>query len=127
MDFFTAIKTCFRKYSDVKGRAQRSEFWFFVLFYVLIYVAAAIVDPSEILGAIISLVLFLPTIAVSIRRLHDIDKSGWWYLIALIPLVNLIWVIYFGTKKGSVGANRFGEDPLNGTAVQISHTPTIER
>lgn len=116
MDFVTAVKTCFNKYITFEGRAQRSEFWFFFLFMVIGSVVLSILDAILLprmewgpLGSIFSLVTFIPSIAVSARRLHDIDKSGWWQLINIIPVIGwivfLIWVCSLGTR----GPNRFGD------------------
>ena len=118
MDFVTAVKTCFNKYVTFEGRAQRSEFWYFFLFMLLGNVVLGILDtillPSMAWGplsSIFGLVTFIPSIAVSARRLHDIDKSGWWQLINIIPLIGwivfLIWVCSLGTR----GPNRFGDSP----------------
>lgn len=124
MDFQTAIKACFSKYVTFSGRASRSEFWWFILFIVIGNFVLGIVDLSlfgrsaggdsiSILGGLFSLAVFLPSIAVGVRRLHDVDKSGWWYLLALIPLVGgLILIVFFFIHRGTPGANRFGEDPL---------------
>jgi len=114
MGFGEAISTCFRKYAVFSGRAIRSEYWFFVLFEVLVIVALTIVDgllfgrPGGVLSSIGSLVFLLPALAVGARRLHDIDKSGWWLLIALVPLVGPIVLIVFFVQEGTPGANRFG-------------------
>lgn len=72
------------------------------------------VDGQQVslLGALFSLAVLLPNIAVGVRRLHDLDKSGWWYLLILIPLVGALVLIYFFVQKGTDGPNRFGADPL---------------
>jgi uncharacterized membrane protein YhaH (DUF805 family) len=113
MGFGEAISTCFQKYAVFSGRAIRSEYWFFVLFEILVLVALSIVDglvfgTPGLLSSIGSLALFLPALAVGVRRLHDIDKSGWWILIGLIPLVGPIVLIVFFVQQGTPGANRFG-------------------
>lgn len=118
MDFATAVKTCFNKYVTFEGRAPRSEYWYFFLFVLLGNAVFGVLDvillPSMEwgpLGSIFGLVTLLPWIAVATRRLHDIDKSGWWQLINFIPLIGwivfLIWVCSIGTR----GPNRFGDDP----------------
>jgi len=114
MDIQTSIKTCFNKYATFSGRASRSEYWFFVLFGFLGGIAALIIDvmilgysmESEYtpINSIFSLVLIIPTIAAACRRLHDVNKSGWWQLIAItiigiIPL--MIWLCSEGTKKNN--------------------------
>ena len=128
MDFQQAIKTCFSKYVTFSGRASRSEFWWFMLFifagnFILGFVDLSLFgrtaegDTISILGALFSLAVFLPSIAVGVRRLHDVDKSGWWYLLILIPLIGwLILIVFFFIHQGTAGSNRFGEDPLGGAA-----------
>lgn len=120
MGFGEAIQSGFRNYVGFNGRAARSEYWYWVLFAFLIGIAANIADWSlgggmstvGILGAIVGLALLLPNIAVAIRRLHDRDKSGWWLLLVLIPLIGAIILIVWFVVRGTAGANRFGPDPL---------------
>jgi uncharacterized membrane protein YhaH (DUF805 family) len=111
MDFATAVKTVvMQKYANFSGRAIRSEYWWFVLAYIIAYLVLAIVDyvlGAQLLTAILSLALLSPSIAVGVRRLHDLDKSGWWLLLGLIPIVGLI-LIYWFCQPGTPGANRFG-------------------
>jgi uncharacterized membrane protein YhaH (DUF805 family) len=120
MDFKTAILTCLNKYTTISGRAQRSEFWFFALFNLIGSVVANAMDAAliatlgfPIVSIIWLLALFLPGLCVSIRRMHDLDKSGWWILIALIPVIGILVYIYWLVSKGTDGPNRFGPDPLN--------------
>ena len=96
MGFGEAVSTCLRKYVTFAGRATRPEYWWFSLFAVIVYVIAFVVDLSAhtfVFDLIVSLGLLLPTLAVTTRRLHDAGRSGWWWLIALIPLVGGIWLI----------------------------------
>lgn len=111
MTFVDSIKTCFSKYADFKGRASRSEYWWFMLFYVIVYVALMVLAATleTPLLAVAILALFIPILAVSARRLHDTDRSGWMMLIGLIPLVGLL-VIYFMIQEGKE-PNRFGTAP----------------
>lgn len=118
MDFGDAIKSGFRNYVTFRGRAPRSEFWYWTLFAVLATVAGQITDTAIIEDAdhglvapLISLALFLPGWAVGIRRLHDIDRTGWWMLIAF-TIVGLILLFVWACIKGTSGQNRFGPDPL---------------
>ena len=117
MNFQTAVKTCLTKYVTVSGRAARSEYWYWVLFGVLVGIVANIVDAilfggnSRPVSSIVSLAILLPGIAVSVRRLHDLDRSGWWYLLVLIPVVGWIVLLVWFIGRGTVGSNRFGEDP----------------
>ncbi len=106
MTFSQSIGVCLSKYADFKGRASRSEYWWFVLFIVLIAAAASLVSGT--LYALTTLALLLPHAAVSVRRLHDIDRNGWWILLGLIPLVNLL-LIYWYCLKGDETSNQYGE------------------
>jgi uncharacterized membrane protein YhaH (DUF805 family) len=120
--FFAAIKSCFGKYATFSGRAARSEFWYFTLFNWLFQLPLMILD--EALGTpfavITMLVLLLPGIAVAVRRLHDTDRSGWWYLILLIPLIGVILFIVWACSKGTQGTNRFGGDPRGGEGEPLA-------
>lgn len=123
MDFMTAVRTCLSKYVDFTGRARRSEFWYFFLFSFLVQVVASILDSilgtdfdtgsSGLISTIATLALFLPSIAVSARRLHDIGKSGWWQLLAIIPIIGWIMVIIWYCTNTKPGANQYGPDPKN--------------
>jgi uncharacterized membrane protein YhaH (DUF805 family) len=98
MTFGESVRTCFSKYVDFNGVASRSEFWWFILFLVIVGVVLNIVDQTmgtPVLGAIFSLATILPQLAVGARRLHDTGRSGWWWLIVLIPLVGIIVLIVF--------------------------------
>jgi uncharacterized membrane protein YhaH (DUF805 family) len=117
MTFKDSIVAGFQKYFDFDGRATRSEYWWFVLFGLIVN-AVGLMDPSGILYILASLALFIPSLSVAVRRLHDIDKSGWWMLLVLVPLISLI-LIYWFCKRGTPGSNRFGVPSTNpGTDVQ---------
>ena len=103
--FVDAIKICLAKYADFNGRASRPEFWYFVLFNVIV---SLVVGWIPYLGILIALALLLPGIAVGVRRLHDIDRTGWWLLIGFVPLVGFIVLVVFNCTKGTEGTNRFG-------------------
>lgn len=111
MTFQDAVKTCLtQKYLDFSGRARRPEYWWFALFVFIGNVVFAIIG-IDLLGALWGLALLLPSIAVGVRRLHDLDKSGWWLLIGLIPLIGFLVLLYFFVQPGTSGANRFGPEP----------------
>jgi uncharacterized membrane protein YhaH (DUF805 family) len=93
MTFQESISTCFMKYSDFNGRASRAEYWWFILFTFLAGAVFSIF--SEALAMVFHLGVFLPTIAAGARRLHETNRSGWWQLIALIPIVGWIILIVF--------------------------------
>ena len=113
--FFDAIGVCLtKKYATFSGRASRSEFWWFVLFYfILSFVAGVVQAGDEQLGAILVIVaglgLFLPNIAVTVRRLHDTDRSGWWFWISLVPFIGLIVLLVFMCMAPTPGRNRFND------------------
>jgi uncharacterized membrane protein YhaH (DUF805 family) len=100
MNFIDAIKSGFQNYANFKGRATRSEYWWWVLFTVIANAVGTAV-LGEDLGSIVSLALLLPTIAAAVRRMHDVSRSGWW---VLLPIVNLI----FGLTPTKQEANQWG-------------------
>jgi uncharacterized membrane protein YhaH (DUF805 family) len=122
MTFGEAIKSGFRNYVTFSGRAARSEYWYWTLFVVLLTIAAQIIDhaifddPTEtgLAQPLISLVLFLPGIAVAMRRLHDLDRTGWWLLI-VFTVVGILLLLYWDCLKGTTGPNQYGPDPLAGS------------
>jgi uncharacterized membrane protein YhaH (DUF805 family) len=112
------VRRCFALYATFTGRARRSEFWFFWLFNLLANGVAAILDAALFngapLNAIVSLVLLVPNIAVAVRRLHDVGRSGWWLLMMLVPLVGIVVLVIWYISQGEHGPNRFGPDPRGG-------------
>ena len=123
LNFFQAIQTCLKKYFIVKGRASRSEYWYFQLLFspIAFYagfwsdpVSTGMIDPPPLYLISLALVvlLFIPAITSQVRRFHDKDKSGWFILINLIPFVGWIIVLVICIDKGTAGKNRFGEYPL---------------
>lgn len=124
-----AVKTVFGKYAVFSGRARRSEYWWWVLFVAIVSIATQIIDGAVLAPAlglqafqedagrpltmIFSLGILLPGLGVSVRRMHDIDRSGWWLLIAFVPVLGILLVIYWFVQIGTTGANRFGTDPLS--------------
>lgn len=104
MTFVDAVKTCLTKYTDFSGRATRSEYWWFVLFFTIVLTVGAVVDEFGTLVVLVA--LLLPLLSVSTRRLHDTDHSGWFQLLNLVPLGNF-YVLYLNVKAGTGGANRF--------------------
>ncbi|MDO4224086.1 MAG: DUF805 domain-containing protein [Acinetobacter sp.] len=119
---FTYFKEAFTKnYANFKGRARRREYWGFFIFSLPITITAnfATTKIGEIICFIILLAIFLPAISLEVRRLHDINKSGWfalYHFLTLIPVIgewlSIIITITLGCISGTQGANRFGEDPL---------------
>jgi uncharacterized membrane protein YhaH (DUF805 family) len=111
-----AITSVYGHYFDFRGRAMRSEFWWFVLFYVVVSVVIAVLSSgmrdSGFAAAYGLFILFsiVPYLAVGARRLHDRNRSGWWQLLSLIPLAGLI-LLYWWALQGDPGPNRFGPPP----------------
>jgi uncharacterized membrane protein YhaH (DUF805 family) len=115
--FLLALK----KYAMFSGRSQRAEYWYFTLFYTLIVLALSFVDGltgafSEaygvgLLSGLFMLAMLLPSLAVTVRRLHDTDRTGWWVLILLAPLIGVIVLIVFLVLDGTSGDNRYGSNP----------------
>ncbi len=118
MTFVESVKICFRKYAEFRGRASRSEYWWFSLFLLLLYVVAAVLGNRILIAA--SLGTILPAISVFVRRLHDVGRSGWWYWIYLVPLVGTIVLLVWCCKKGTVGPNDYGPDPFSPAASDLS-------
>jgi uncharacterized membrane protein YhaH (DUF805 family) len=118
MGFGDAIRTCLSKYLTIQGRARRSEYWWFYLFVIVVATLPTQLGmamesvPVLVVGGLMSLALIIPSITAGIRRLHDKDKSGWWFFIGLVPLVGIILLLYWFVTAGTAGPNRFGEDPL---------------
>ncbi len=121
MNFQQAIVSGFQNYVTFNGRAARSEYWYWVLFALLGGAVTGILDYALFdtdfspLNSILNLVLFLPSLAIGIRRLHDLDRTGWWTLIAL-TIIGIVVLLAWACMKGTTGPNRFGADPLDGTA-----------
>jgi uncharacterized membrane protein YhaH (DUF805 family) len=115
MDFMQAVQTVLNNYANFKDRSRRSEYWWWVLAYIIAIIAVSIVGgvigASMLLSNLLALALLVPNIAVGVRRFHDIGKSGWWLLISLIPVIGWIAVIYFAAQP-SDGPNQYGEGPL---------------
>lgn len=110
-----------RNYVGFSGRARRQEYWFFVLFNFIITLALIFVDaligalnPQTgigVLSGLYSLAVFIPTFAVTVRRLHDTSRTGWWLLIAFIPLIGAIVLLVFMFLDSTSGTNEYGPDP----------------
>ena len=116
MQFSDAIQTVFQKYAVFEGRAGRPEYWYWVLFTVLVSIAANILGEvigvtGNALGALFSLATLVPSIAVGVRRLHDTGRSGWNLLWGVIPLLGWVVVLYFTVQPSEAGTNRFGPQP----------------
>lgn len=109
-----------RKFATFSGRARRSEYWMFTLFNAIVYGALLLVDALLGTNMILALVYILagavPSLAVSVRRLHDTGKSGWWLLIGIIPLIGTIALLVFMFQDSYPGDNEYGPNPKMATA-----------
>jgi len=121
MNFAESISSCFSQYANFRGRASRSEYWFFTLFYFLVIFGAMILDiilfdiVYGLFYFITWIALLIPCICVWVRRLHDINVSGWWWIpIALTTFifVGVIWWLVWAVQKGDEGSNEYGANPL---------------
>jgi len=114
MDFMQSVQTVLKNYAKFEGRSGRAEYWWWFLAFLIAYAAATIVGKAmgmgDLLASLLALGVLLPNVAVSVRRWHDIGKSGWWTLLLVIPFVNLIVMLIFLTKV-SEGPNQYGEGP----------------
>jgi uncharacterized membrane protein YhaH (DUF805 family) len=133
-------KVVFENYANFSGRARRSEYWFyrlasvfvFLLFLVLGAIIYALTENGPLaigigygLLALYGLLTFLPSFAVAVRRMHDVGKSGWFLFIALVPLVGPIWLLVLFFTEGDSGENAYGSDPKN-TIEEISEIGKVE-
>src|SRR5687768_3369411 len=118
-----------RKYADFQGRARRSEYWLFTLLILIVLLLLGLLSgltggdpesfgPFDIVAVGVALAVLIPSIAVTVRRLHDTNRSGWWYLISFIPLIGALVLIVFLVLPGTPGANRFGPDPKGGAPAE---------
>lgn len=138
MGFGQAISTCLGKYASFTGRASRAEFWWFILFYIILQVIANALDfalnlrvfrvaPETvtvegstfvlqstgvgILSTVLIIVLFLPLVSVAVRRLHDTDRTGWWWWLGVLCCIGTIVLIIFWASPGTPSENRYGPPP----------------
>jgi len=133
MNFFEAVSSGFHNYVNFSGRAVRSEYWYWTLFATVVVAVLGAIDqllyPGARIGTfsivdmIISLALVLPSIAVSVRRLHDIDRTGWWVLLGF-TIIGVLLLIYWACQRGTVGQNRFGPDLIPALTTGPARTTT---
>ena len=114
MTFTESVTYCLTNYFNFSGRASRSEYWWFILACMIAGVIGAVVDAAtgrQFVETLVSLGTIVPTLAAAARRLHDTDRSGWWQLLAFIPLIGWIVLIVWLATGGTPGVNRFGPQP----------------
>ena len=116
MDYFLHV---LKNYAVFRGRARRREYWMFTLFslifsaaaFILDYVLGFAKDGNGVISSLYSLALLVPSLAVGVRRLHDVNKSGWFMFILFVPLVGVIWLLVLDCTEGTDGPNEYGPDP----------------
>lgn len=125
MNFVEAVRSGFNNYANFSGRALRSEYWWWVVFVWIAGMVANLIDAafgwrvyettvngiqqgSGPIAALVGLALLIPGLAVAVRRLHDTDRSGWWLLIGIIPIIGWIVLLYFFVISGTPGPNKYG-------------------
>lgn len=121
MSFGESVKPCFQKYVTFKGRARRSEYWWFCLLNLIVSIVTFVLDYQmdtiniEVglgaLSGLYTLIVFLPGLAVSVRRLHDTGHSGWYYLLTFIPILGALFLLYFFVSDSAPEENRYGKSP----------------
>lgn len=122
-----------KNYATFSGRARRKEYWMFFLFNVLISLGLGVLDivagtysveyETGFFSALYSLLVLIPSIAVSVRRLHDTNRSGWWVVISLIPIIGVLVLFVFTCLDSQPGTNRFGANPKEASSQTL---PAVE-
>ena len=109
-----------KKYAVFNGRARRKEYWMFFLYYIIIAIVLGVVEvilgSPGVIGTLYSLALLIPWIAVTVRRLHDTGRTGWWSLIGLVPIIGAIVLLVFTVQDSKSGQNQYGTNPKEATA-----------
>lgn len=112
---FDYFKLALSRFTDFSGRSRRSEYWYYVLFQIISVIVAWMIDMMlwefPILYFLAALGFFLPSLAVAIRRLHDTSRSGWWLLIAIVPFIGGLILLYFMVQDSTPGTNQWGPNP----------------
>lgn len=119
MTFQDAVRVCLSKYADFSGRARRSEYWWFVVFAAVASTVASVLDAiigtrfggTGLIQVLVTLVLLIPSLAVGVRRLHDVGQTGWWVLLLLIPVVGAVVLILAFYIRDSAPDNQYGPSP----------------
>jgi len=129
MNYYLSV---LKNYAKFDGRARRAEYWYFVLFNIIFAITAILLDnalglANELTGygpiyGLYLLFVLIPGLAVGVRRLHDIGKSGWMILVALIPLIGGIWILILMATEGDKGENEYGPDPKGNTSGSTNET-----
>ena len=119
----------FRRYAEFSGRSRRKEYWMFTLLLIIVNVLVGIVELSlglagtmgyGPLSLVVLLAVFIPSIAVSVRRLHDTGRSGWWLLLVFLPIIGGLVLLVFFVLEGTRGPNEYGPDPKRSGAGEAA-------
>lgn len=127
MGFADAVRTCLSKYATFSGRARRSEYWFFYLFFVLVALVGSVLDAvlgTAFIAGLIVVALLLPMLAANVRRLHDTSRSGWWLLLGFVPLVGGIVLLVFSCLDSVPEPNQYGPSPKHAPQDGYGVQPT---
>jgi uncharacterized membrane protein YhaH (DUF805 family) len=112
MDWYLSV---LKKYTQFSGRSRRKEYWMFSLISFLFIIALGLIEGllgiDGFLRAIYSLAVLVPSLAVVVRRLHDTNRNGWWFLIGLVPIVGIFVLLYFLVQDSQAESNQYGENP----------------
>lgn len=120
MGFLHAISYGFKHFADFSGRATRSEFWWWFLFSIIIGLLSLI----PVIGWLLAIIMFLPNLSMQVRRLHDTGRSGWYWLLAFIPLIGFICLLVFYLQDSKPGENEYGPNPKGiGNAAPAAEAP----
>ena len=110
----------YANYANFRGRASRSEYWYFILFYLIVFFILAFIDGIIVLysmngigllSGIFALASFIPMLALLIRRIHDTGNTGWWWLISFVPVIGFFVILFFALKDSEEGTNEYGANP----------------
>ncbi len=115
----------FKKYADFEGRDNRPQYWYFYLINLIVYAILGVIN-TDVLASLYGLVVLIPSLAIGVRRLHDIGKSGWWLLISLIPIVGWIWIIVLLATKGEDKPNKYGSVPKDDDFAEVKEEVKVE-
>jgi len=127
MNYYTLA---FKKYAEFKGRSTRSEYWYFVLFNIIVSMVLGLIegimglgeDNLDVLSGLYSLVVLVPSLAIGVRRLHDTNRTGWWLFLVLVPIVGWIALLVFFVQDSTSGDNLYGPNPKGMMPVQPAQT-----
>lgn len=136
MNIFKAYASCISRYADFRGRSRRAEYWGFYLSSCLLLLPCYLLDtmlglnfddggPGGLIYTLFALFNFIPTMSALVRRLHDSGRSGWYYFIALIPLLGVVLLFYWLFQDSQAGRNKWGENPKGDGASDLNAAEAV--